>query len=237
MRIFLCISIFLFSFCLKAQKIESLDTSKIISINSNFKQDESIKVFRYLFGRSLQNKSSYLKFGERFLYSTYFVWIPSRGYYKGRWLHEFTWYNSLSINLNKSIYFGLHYLLIFTTGSTIYQDSKRKKYGVYGLVMQYDFLPGFENRLYLETSINKGDICLCGFDDPRKSPDLTYLGLGLGYDFPVYKRITLRVGFTNYVIFNNIKDKSNFTQYVLGINLNIGKNSKRQSIKFDKLFK
>ncbi len=228
-----------FSIGLLGQDDNIADSSKIV-INPKkatmlSKKDAGVKAFRYLFSNTLQNKSSYLKFGERILYSTSFVWLPNQGYYHENWLHEFTWYNSLSLNINKSIYVGIHYLYIFTKGSTIYTESQSEQYGIYGLVLQYDFLPRFENRLYFETSYNKGDYCPCD-DDPYKLPDLSYLGIGFGYDFPVFKRITFRMGFTNYLVIDDIKDKSNFTQYVLGFNINLGKNSYRTDLSFLELF-
>ncbi len=215
------------------------DSSKIVinpkKVSIFSKKDAGVKAFRYLSGNTLQNKSSYLKFGERILYSTSFVWIPNQGYYRENWLHEFTWYNSLSLNINKFIYIGVHYLYIFTKGSTIYTESPSEQYGIYGLVLQYDFLPRFENRLYFETSYSKGDFCPCD-DDPYKLPDLSYLGIGLGYDFPLFKRISFRIGFTNYIVIDDIKDKSNFTQYVLGFNINLGKNSYRTDLSFLEIF-
>jgi len=238
--VFLLLLFALFTIKLPGQDIERLDSSKVIAIkstNSIFsKKDDGVHAFRYLFGKTMQNKSSYLKFAERFLYSTSFVWIPTQGYYKENWLHEFTWYNSLSLNINKSIYVGIHYLMIFTKGSVIYNESPIENYNVYGLVFQYDFLPRFENRLFIETSINKGNYCTRSDDDPYKLSDLSYWGLGIGYDFPLYKRVSFRVGFTNYSILNKVKDKTNFTQYVLGLNVNLGKNSYRPDISFLSIF-
>jgi len=236
----ICILLVFLFFDLFGQEIEKFDMSKINSIKNKSsifsKNDDGVHALRYLFDNTQQNKSSYLKFGERFLYSTSFVWIANKGYYKEYWHHEFTWYNSLSLNINKSIYIGIHYLMMFTKGSVLYLDKPGETYGIYGLVLQYDFLPGFENRLFFESSINKGDYCTCGNDDPYRLSDLTYLGLGFGYDFPLYKRISFRIGFTNYLILETVKEKYNFTQYVLGVNINLGKNSYRPGISFLELF-
>lgn len=233
------ISTIFISCSLSAQQKNIQDTIEVEEIKgalSLSKNDDGIHAFRYLFSNTLQNKSSYLKFGERILYSTSFVWIADNGYYKENWQHIFTWYNGISLNVGKSLYVGVHYLAIHTKGSVIYTDKESENYKVYGLVLQYDFFPRFENRLYLESSINKGDICSCGNDDPYKVPDLLYLGIGFGYDFPIYKRLTFRMGFTNYSILSKIKDKYNFTQYVLGLNVNLSKNTYRSDISFLELF-
>jgi len=201
---------------------------KIININKFFNVKTKRKTKRI-------KMNPYLKFSDRFIYSSSITYIPQEGYYKDLVYHEFTWYNSFSVNINKSIFIGLQYLAIYSSGSIIHSDNTKNTYRIYGLKLQYDLLPRYEDRLFLETSINKGNYCTCGDLDPYKAPNLIYIGLGFGYDYPIIRRLSLKVGFTNYTIISKIKDKYNYTQYLLGVNLNFGKPYNRDYIKLHDL--
>jgi len=185
--------------------------------------------------KSKKNINSYLSFSQRFEYLTSFTYLFQYGQYKEFKYKEYTWYNSISINLNKSFYFGLQYLNIFTNGSIIEKQNTKTHYYLFGMKMLYDFLPHYEDKLFIETSINIGNFCTCGDYDPYKKRDLYYFGLSFGYDYPIFKRLALRFGFSNYVILNKIEDKYNYTQYTLGLNFNLGKKYNKKHIKFHEL--
>lgn len=73
--------------------------------------------------------------------------------------------------------------------------------------------------MFIETSFNRGNYCSCG-DIPYKVDDLYYLGIGVGYDFPLKKtpNLYLDFAFMAYPMLNNIKRKDVYNQYVVGLN-------------------
>jgi hypothetical protein len=173
--------------------------------------------------QKLPKSNEQLRFGQRFLYGTSLTYIPQFVSYSDLVYHELTWTNRISVNVGKSIYLGLHYLSIYTSGSIVNNSKSISSYNVFGIKATYDFLPSYDDGLFLESSFNLGNYCTCGNLDPFLHPKLYYWGLGLRYDYPLLKRLALNVGFTNYVILNRIADKYNFTQYTLGISINMGK--------------
>ncbi|HHH54375.1 MAG TPA: hypothetical protein ENK91_12005 [Bacteroidetes bacterium] len=182
-----------------------------------------------------KKKRNFLKFAERFEFNTSFVYIPQKSYTTELIYHEYTLHNELSINLNRSIYLGFQHLYIFTRGSIINPNNPKDNFNIFGVKLLFDIIPAYEDKLYVDTSYNLGNYCTCGDYDPSKKEGLNYFGLGFGYDYPVFKRLALRFAFTNYVILNDIEDKYNFTQYTLGLNVNMGKPYKRNKIKLHDL--
>ena len=198
--------------------------------------------FRNKEQKSIGNKDAYLRFADRAEYSTSFVYVPhyERDVNDEKfWYHEFTWYNGFSVNINKSIYFGFQYLYIFTRGSTTIPNNPnnpKNNYHIFGVNLLYDVYPVYSDKLFIMASYSLGNYCTCGNFDPYKKEGLNYFGLGIGYDYPILKRLSFRAGFTNYLILNKIEGKYSYTQYTLGLNLNLGKPYNRSKTKFRELF-
>jgi len=142
-------------------------------------------------------------------------------------LQEYTWNINGSVYLNKRLQTGVQALLIFNHRP----QSDWKKYYMYGLFGQFDFFPNQKCRLFLETSINRGDYCHSGSGDPHRVNNLYYWGHGIGGDFPlrgISDRLYLDFAFINYITLNDIEFKYNYTQYIIGIDYIIGKNVKNR---------
>ena len=75
-----------------------------------------------------------------------------------------------------------------------------------------------KSNVFVELSGNKGNYCTCYPNFPYTRENLYYLGIGGGVNFRLHKQFFLDIGFTNYDILNNIKEKYNYTQYIIGIN-------------------
>ncbi|MCB0557179.1 MAG: hypothetical protein KDD02_26780 [Phaeodactylibacter sp.] len=101
-------------------------------------------------------------------------------------------------------------------------DNQRANSGMVGLFQQYNFVPRWRQRLYLETSLNYGNYCTCGAEDPYRQAGLYYWGLGGGLNVPLKKAWSLDLGFFNYEILNRTEGKYNYTQYVIGVDYRLG---------------
>ncbi len=206
-------------------------------INNNIKKLFSLKKDKDKQKKEMKRKKDKhgLHFGKRFIYSTSLTYIFQPNYQNKLKYHELTYYTGISVNINKSIYFGFEYLAIFTKGSIIKFNNKNKNYFLFGVNGEYDLIPRYDDKLYIKTSFDIGNYCTCGDKDPYKKTNLYYFGLGFGYDYPISKRIAIRFGFTNYVILNKIEDKYNYTQYILGFNINMGNKYNSKNIKLYEL--
>lgn len=168
------------------------------------------------------NAQNDLKFAQRIIilgnsltYMTeYNDAIPAR-------YHEFTWNKNISINITPNIYTGISYQNIYTSGSTVNISSNKNKYHLVGVFFQYDFLPKVKNKLFVETSWNYGNYCTCGNKDPYEVKWVNYIGFGGGYELPLNDIISLDLSFILYRIIENIESKYNYTQYVVGLNIDL----------------
>jgi hypothetical protein len=137
---------------------------------------------------------------------------------------EYTWNINFSVSLSKRFSSGIQALNIFTSGSRI--DNSYSY--IYGVFLQYDFLGKTPSpvKFFLESSINKGNYFTGGSFDPYTREGLNYFGYGAGFDIPlrnISKKLFIDLSFYNYIILNDIIDKYNYTQYIIGINYYIGK--------------
>jgi len=142
-------------------------------------------------------------------------------------LLEYTWNINGSVYLSKRIQTGVQALLIFNHR----RQSDWTKYHIYGLFGQFDFFPNQKCRLFIETSINRGDYCHSGSGDPYRVDNLYFWGHGIGGDFPlrgISDRLYLDFAFINYIIINDIEKKYNYTQYIIGLDYIIGKKVKER---------
>lgn len=137
---------------------------------------------------------------------------------------EYTWNINVSASVSKKIDIGFQALNIFTSGTRVENSQSQ----IFGLFSQYNFLGGKKTptKLFIEGSINKGNYYTGGTLDPYLREGLYYVGCGMGLDIPlrnISKNIFLDVAFMNYWILNDIFDKYNYTQYIIGLNYYIGK--------------
>jgi len=178
--------------------------------------------------KNLQNKNedgkifSLFNIGSSLTYTNY---ANVTDYPTGEHLYkEFTWNINLATNISKRVNLGIQVLNIYTSGTHI----DNSNYLIYGLFSQYNFLGGKKTptKLFIEGSINKGNYYTGGTLDPYLKEGLYYVGCGMGLDIPlrnISKNLFLDVAFMNYWILNDIFDKYNYTQYIIGLNYYIGK--------------
>ncbi len=164
-------------------------------------------------------------FGDRLIIGSSYTYISNNSYFDKRIKHhEFTLNVDAALNLNSRWYLGLSYKDIRTKGSTIskYKD-KKENYYIVGLFTQYDFLHQNKYRLFAHVSGNYGNYCTCGDEDPYKVEGLHYLGLGMGFDYPLMPWLSIDLSGVGYIPLDKIDNSSSytFTQYVIGLNLDI----------------
>lgn len=174
-----------------------------------------------LAGTNHLNAQSTPTFGSRFIAGTSLTYILHKNEFDPFRFHEFTWNKNVAVSLSKNIYLGFGYQNIFTRGSVVSNFEKKLNFSTVGIFIQLDFMPKVKNRLFLETSWNYGNYCTCGNGDPYKKEALNYLGIGGGYDHPIGKYLSLDLSFISYNILDKIDRKYAYTQYVLGINLDL----------------
>jgi len=140
---------------------------------------------------------------------------------------ELTWNVNGSISISKYMNIGIQSLVIFATS---YIPPDTANYNIVGVFSQFNVLNQKEVRIFGEVSLNKGDYCFCVkgniYDEPYRKAGLNYIGYGFGIEMPIFKNnkhLIFEAGFHNFLILNRIKYKSNYTQYILGVNYVFGK--------------
>ena len=128
--------------------------------------------------------------------------------------------------MSKRLYFGVQAIPVFTINRNGLNIEK-ENYRFLGLLTMYKFLDSDDFSFHAEISLNRSNM-FNGFNvNPIKKPGLNYIGYGLGGDIVLNKksggRLFLEFGFYNYMILNKIDFKSNYTQYILGLNYHFGK--------------
>jgi hypothetical protein len=128
---------------------------------------------------------------------------------------EYTWNTNLAIDISPKWRFGFQYLSI--SAKNYYKA--RENFFLAGSFLQYNFIPKNidRRRIYFETSYNLGNYCTCGELEPYKKDNLKHLGFGMGGDFKINNWLHIDIAFVNYIIFNKIPEKYNYTQYILGL--------------------
>ncbi len=155
-----------------------------------------------------------------------YIWDDG-GYPIGTYRYdEITLNINVKMRLHKRVWIGTQVAPIFTK-KIIGGNTKKENYNFYGLYLQYDIYLRKNGRIYFETSINKSNMVHSFISDPYKQKNIYYLGFGGGVNILLNKNnkknIFLEIGFFNYVILNKIIAKSNYTQYILGLNYRFGK--------------
>ena len=182
----------------------------------------------FLSAQTESNTKTKLKFANRFIIGSSLNYIRNKNTNNSFDLNlkhrEFTWNKDVAVNLTSSIYLGFSHRNIYTSGSTVVPQSTKNSFQMTGIFTQYDFLPKEKSRLFAELSLNYGNYCTCGINginDPFKEPDLYYLGWGGGFDYPITNILSIDLSFISHHILNDILRKYAYTQYVIGLNLDI----------------
>jgi len=164
-----------------------------------------------------EKKGLQFKIGSSLTY----IWNSDSPFHSYR---EFTWNTNIAFSYFRKLWFGVQVLPILTRREYATAITKRN-YTISGLFFQYNFIDSDILKVYGETSINYGNYCTCGNDDPYRLEELFYLGIGAGFQFPmkfISDKLSFEFAFFNYVILNKIQFKYNYTQYILGINYTFG---------------
>ncbi len=138
--------------------------------------------------------------------------------------NEYTWNINMAASVSKGLFVGIQAMTLFTNSTR----SDNAIYNIYGLFAQYDCLAysGSKWSLILESSINTGDYFTGGWEDPYRREGLYYYGIGGGLEIPlssISDKLFLDLSFYSYDILNKIKEKYNYTQYIIGLNYHFGK--------------
>lgn len=135
--------------------------------------------------------------------------------------HEYTWSANLALDLNQRFRVGAENKTLFTRSAL----SGNNTYFMAGVFGQYDFLTqrkgGF--RFFPELSFHYGNYCTCDPGDPHQVNGLVFIGFGLGFNWPLSKRLLLDIAFTNHEILNKNPYTYNFTQYIVGVDYRLSR--------------
>ena len=163
-------------------------------------------------------------FAKNMIVGSSFTWIwktssdPAISYK----FNEYTWNINTAVSMTRRLYLGLQLLNIYTQGS----NQSLETFKIYGMFAQYNLLKQTDHRLFVETSLNRGNYCTCGDSEPYQKDNLYYWGIGGGYDLPLKKILPglyVDIAFINYLIVSAVEDKYAYTQYVIGLNYRFGK--------------
>ncbi len=130
---------------------------------------------------------------------------------------EYTlWENYLNINckykIKKKWKLGTELIVsVIDGGQTI-----NNPFFIWGTSLDYDLLSSNKMSLNLRGGISTGNLSFAGDEEPKKRFTINRI-IGLSYDFKVYQRIWLYLGYYNHFPLNNIEFKYGFAQPFVGI--------------------
>lgn len=157
--------------------------------------------------------------------SVTYIWEENE-WAENHFFGETTWNLNAAFRMSKRFWIGAQAAPIFTR-DRVGPNIKRKTYYMAGIFGQFDFYNSEGFRFYGETSINLSDYCTCGNVEPNRLPNLFKWGGGAGLEVLLNKgsgkNLWLELAFFNYVILNEIQNKYNYTQYIIGLNYTFGK--------------
>ena len=139
---------------------------------------------------------------------------------------ELSWNSNVKMRASKSFWVGLQIVPIFTK-SIKGGVTRKENFNFYGAFLQGDIYRPKKFNVFVEGSFNRSNMLLRLNDRPEKIDGINYLGFGGGLDICLNhmssKNLLLELGFYNYHPLNDIIDKSNYTQYIVGLNYRLGK--------------
>jgi len=128
---------------------------------------------------------------DRLIIGTSLTYYREPGVFFTESQQTFIWDKNIAMNLNRRLYLGLSHKSIYYRSVDSYREDRYRFY-MTGALLQFDFLPQKKNRLFFELSINIGDVlCDCRIGFKRERPQVVYLGIGAGYDFPITDFLSL----------------------------------------------
>lgn len=139
---------------------------------------------------------------------------------------ELTWNVNFKMKIQKRIWIGVQAAPIFTRTKE-FSTVEKENYNLLGCMVQFDFLSTKNAQLFGEISLNHSNFFRSNFSNPIKMKGINYLGFGGGANLLLNKKgrenLFLELAFFNYHILNEISNKSNYTQYIIGLNYRLGK--------------
>mgnify|MGYP001158827855 CR=1 FL=1 len=149
---------------------------------------------------------------------TYIFDNSRNGIVEGKF-REYSWNINMVTFLPKRFRAGVNSIQI----STQVPDGTKNNHFLVGGILQHE-MPLTKNDFFLlETGLMTGNYCTCGAFDPVKNEGLMYLDLGAAFEFRIFPKTYLDLGFNVYQILNDVEGKYAYTQYVVGLNYLIGK--------------
>ena len=134
--------------------------------------------------------------------------------------HEVTWSNQVSVSITHDLYIGLQLYSLYTWGSYVSDENFLLK----GVFIHYDFIPHEKAMGFVELSYMQGDYCYCGPGDPYRFPNLHYIGVGPGLDYPILKsNFFAHASVLAHIIAGSAEDKYPYIIYKFGLSYRIGK--------------
>lgn len=130
---------------------------------------------------------------------------------------EWTGNLNAAVSITSDIDLGIAFMPIWTKK----QGLSVEKHFLTGIFTQYNFLKRFKgNRLFLETGLYRGNLCICGESDPYYRANLTYVPFGGGFEKRLFNSpVYLDLSFLWYNIVSKVpEDKWAYIQYVVGLN-------------------
>lgn len=154
------------------------------------------------------------------------TYIPNRftpDFEKPYWHHEWTWSSNIALEVLPKWHLGFGYLHVWSSSNEFM--TIRTQHNIYNLFSQFDVVVQEGWRVFVEGSYSYGDYCTCGMRGaiPYKLPELTYLGLGIGAEFRIKKRLNLDIALNLNSILNDVPNKYNYNYYILGLNYRLGR--------------
>lgn len=136
------------------------------------------------------------------------------------------WNFNVATTINKSMYLGIQNFMIFSNNA----DDEKSMTHLTGIFSQFDILRLKNNkRLFIDLSVNRGNILFDWNKGPVVKEKMTYAGVGLGLEFPL-KRISKHIFFDlaayRYPMLTNKNLGYAFNQLVIGLNYHFGKRVK-----------
>lgn len=128
---------------------------------------------------------------------------------------EYHWTVNLATDLNKWFRTGVQHISIFTN-----QD-KGDPYFMTGGFLQVDFIPKYENRLFMELNYHRGDFCACEEPTPYSKDGLNFFGMAAGFDWAFSRYLHLDTGMNLSWAGLGNNEWSVFGGYFLGIDFHL----------------
>ena len=139
--------------------------------------------------------------------------------------NELTWNLNAKMKLNNRFWLGIQAAPIFTWTRDLKQTTT-ENYHLYGMTVQFDVVSKKKHQIYIETILNRTNLLILKEYNTRQA-GIYYFGFGGGINLLLNEKgkqnLFLEIGMNNSFILNNIKDKSYYTQYIVGVNYRLGK--------------